>query len=327
MIQKATRRSMIVGSVALVLLVVAFMSWRQLEVLGAPRFTAAFSEAGGLAPGDSVVASGLVVGKVSSVDLRGNHVRVEFEVTNGDVHLGNQTTAAIVSQTVLGRRALSIHPAGPGELSSEIPIDRTTAPYAVEQALGDLSSTSEQIDVNQLGSAMGGTGRLLENAAPEIRPLMTALYRVAQLVNGRGSDLKSLLASTAGVSDVVASRELQIRALIADSGSLLTTVDQRRTALENLFADTDRVAVQLQGLIEDNRRQLGPAFAELNQLLGVLRQNRGEIADGVSSAAPVLRELGEVVAAFPGFNVWIPNLVATNLVPTLPELLGGTSKP
>lgn len=317
----------IVGSIAALTALVAGFSWQNLDVITGPRFSAAFAEAGGLSKGDEVIASGLVIGEVTSVELQGSHVRVEFKVSDSDVRLGRTTSAAIVSQTVLGRRALSVDPAGPGRLTAEIPLSRTRSPYALEDALGDLSTSSERIEVEQLAEAMTGTGRILEETAPDLQPLLDSLYRVAELVNGRGSDLHRLLASTAGVSEVLAERDLQIRSLIADSGSLLTTVDKRKVALEDLLVDATRVTRQLQELLSENRQQFGPAFDELNQLLELLVQHRRELTDGVQSAAPVLRNLGEVVAAFPGFSTWITNLVATNLVPTLPELLGGTSQP
>lgn len=316
------------GMVALILVILAsalFFGRGELDFLGSPRLSAAFAEAGGLLPGDEVVVSGVRVGEVTDVSLSGPRVRVEFKIKNSDVRLGRMTSAAIVSQTVLGRRALELDPAGPGKLSAEIPLHRTTSPYAIEEAIADVTSKSQRLDIEQLAKSLDGTGRILEESAPDVRPFLTGIAEVGDLVNARDADLRRLLASSADVTGVLGSRELQIRTLIADASELLATVDHRKKSLERLFVDADRATDQLEGLINDNEQQLGPAFEELNQLLKLLREHRAEIIDGVHSAVPVLRNLGEVVASFPGFQTWIPNLVAPRQPAELNELIGGVS--
>ena len=48
---------------------------------GGDHYRAAFSEAGGLIKGDDVRIAGVKVGKVEKVDLAGDHVLVDFRVT------------------------------------------------------------------------------------------------------------------------------------------------------------------------------------------------------------------------------------------------------
>ncbi|HET8767306.1 MAG TPA: MlaD family protein, partial [Pedococcus sp.] len=68
-------------TVIAVLLVLAF-NIGNLPLLGGGRhYSAAFSEAGGLLKGDDVRIAGVKVGKVESVDLAGDHVVVDFKVT------------------------------------------------------------------------------------------------------------------------------------------------------------------------------------------------------------------------------------------------------
>jgi phospholipid/cholesterol/gamma-HCH transport system substrate-binding protein len=82
-------------------------------------YSAYFAEAGGLVPGSAVQVSGFRVGQVSSVELDGPRVLVEFHV-DGDVHLGDRTEAAIKLKTVLGTKLLAVTPRGEGPTRSRI---------------------------------------------------------------------------------------------------------------------------------------------------------------------------------------------------------------
>ena len=68
---------------------------------GGTTYRAAFSEAGGLKPGDEVRIAGVKVGKVTGVALEGDHVQVDFEI-KGAPEFGTQTGASIRIKTVLG---------------------------------------------------------------------------------------------------------------------------------------------------------------------------------------------------------------------------------
>ena len=65
---------------------------------------------------------------------------VDFTVRNG-VELGDRTEAAIKTETVLGNKMLEITPRGDGTLTGTIPLERTTSPYDLPTALGDLTTT------------------------------------------------------------------------------------------------------------------------------------------------------------------------------------------
>ncbi|TBR71202.1 MAG: MCE family protein, partial [Nevskiaceae bacterium] len=104
------------------------------------EYTAYFAEAGGLATGNPVQVSGFRVGDVSSVDLDGPRVRVKFKVAS-DVRIGDRSEAAIKLKTLLGSKLLEISSRGDGRLDKPIPLDRTTSPYQLPDALGDLATT------------------------------------------------------------------------------------------------------------------------------------------------------------------------------------------
>ena len=65
----------------------------------------------------------MTVGRVSSIQLEGTKVRVEFTVDDG-IELGDRTEAAIKTETVLGAKMLELTPRGDGRLSDTIPLER-----------------------------------------------------------------------------------------------------------------------------------------------------------------------------------------------------------
>ena len=102
-------------SVILLMLLAAFRAQDLPLIGGGDRYTAAFTEAGGLKPEDEVRIAGVRVGKVENVELDGDHVKVTFRVKT-DSEFGTETGAAIKVKTILGAMYLALEPAGSGQL-------------------------------------------------------------------------------------------------------------------------------------------------------------------------------------------------------------------
>lgn len=90
------------------------------------NYHAYFADAGGIIPGNDVTVSGIRVGKVKSVSLAGASAKVDFTIDR-KVRVGDQSLAAIRTDTVLGEKAVSVTPAGAGSVAV-IPLERTRAP-------------------------------------------------------------------------------------------------------------------------------------------------------------------------------------------------------
>ena len=94
---------------------------------GGDTYYAAFSEAGGLKVNDEVRIAGVRVGKVESIELDGNQVRVGFRVDT-ESQFGSETGAAIKVKTLLGAMFLALEPAGRGPARRGEPRSRSSAP-------------------------------------------------------------------------------------------------------------------------------------------------------------------------------------------------------
>src|SRR3954454_20096978 len=113
------RNPVVIGAVSLAVIAAFVMAAFKAEDLpligGGDTYYAAFSESGGLKVNDEVRIAGVRVGKVESVALEGDHVRVTFRVDTSS-QFGVDTQAAIKVKTLLGAMYLALEPAGDGQL-------------------------------------------------------------------------------------------------------------------------------------------------------------------------------------------------------------------
>ena len=127
-------------------------------------YDAYFTDAGGITPGNSVLVSGVKVGKVSDVALAGDTAKVSFNVDR-HVVIGDQSLAAIRTDTILGERSISVSPGGTGRATS-IPVSRTTTPYTLAGALEDLGQNANNLNKPQFEQALKVLTDTLHDATP-----------------------------------------------------------------------------------------------------------------------------------------------------------------
>jgi phospholipid/cholesterol/gamma-HCH transport system substrate-binding protein len=285
---------------------------------GGDTYYAEFSEAGGLQSGDEVRIAGVKVGEVKDIALDGNVVRVEFLLDKG-VDFGPDTEAVIRVKTLLGDMFVGLEPEGSGQLDpgDTIPIDNTTAPYDVVDAFSDLSDTTTRIDTGQLATAFDTVSELLEGTPDEIRGTLTGLSRLSRNIAARDTQINSLLQNLDKVSGVLADRNEELVQLFEDGSVLFQAVSARRESIHNLLVATQQLSGQLRGLVADTREDLGPALAELSDVLDILKKNEENLDASLRLMAPFYRVFANTLGNGSWWDSFIQN------VPPVPALGGG----
>ncbi|MBM7785821.1 MCE family protein [Tenggerimyces flavus] len=309
------------GLAVLGVLVYAAFNADDLPVIGGgTKYAAQFTEAGGIRPDDEVRVAGVKVGHVETVELDGDHVRVGFKVEDEDTRLGTRTGAAIRIKTVLGRMYLSLEPAGPGHLDpkTEIPRDRTVAPYNVVEAFTDLTETTERIDTGQLATALGTLSDTFENTPDEVRDTLNGLSRLSRTIATRDEQLRTLLENSKTVTKVLSDRDDELVKLLKDGDLLLKEIQARRELIHQLLVTTQTLSTQLTGLVADNRAQLEPALRKLAGVVALLRKNQASLDKSIELLAPFVRVFANTLGTGPWFDTYIPNLAPLPAVPRLP---------
>ncbi len=302
-----------IGAAGLAILLAALLlafNVQQLPIIGGgDRYSAAFSEAGGLIAGDDVRVAGVRVGKVEKVDLAGDHVKVEFKVTE-PAAFGPQTGASIRMKTLLGQKYLSLEPRGAGQLKegAEIPLERTVSSYDIVNAFSDLATTTERIDTTQLAQSLDTLATEFEDSPAHVRDALAGLTRLSRTIASRDEELKKLLASANSVSGTLAERNQRVEAIIRDADLLMVELNARREAIHTLFTNTSAMAQQITGLVRDNRAQLKPALAELNKTLAVLQKHEQDLSRTIEAMAPFTRVFANTLGSGRWFDTYIENL-------------------
>ncbi|MFD4142666.1 MCE family protein [Streptomyces sp. NPDC058572] len=306
-----------VGVTTLALLAVAAFNADSLPLIGdGETYSAAFSEAGGLKPGDEVRIAGVKVGKVDEVDLDGDHVKVTFRV-KGEPEFGARTGAAIRVKTILGAKYLALQPKGPGQLApgSEIPLDRTVAAYDVVAAFSDLTTTTEKVDTARLAKALDTISTTFEDSPEDVKASIKGLSKISRTVASRDAALRELLDHANGVTAVLSERSDEFATLVRDGDKLFKEITRRRAAIHALLKSSATLGVQLSGLVQDNKKEIGPALKGLGRVVAMLERNQASLDRSVQLLAPYVRVFTNTLGNGRWFDSYIQNMVAAPVVP------------
>jgi phospholipid/cholesterol/gamma-HCH transport system substrate-binding protein len=310
------RNPVIIGAVSLAVIAAMVLAAFRAEDLpligGGDTYYASFSEAGGLKANDEVRVAGVRVGKVQSVDLAGDHVRVEFNVEDG-VDFGNATGAAIKVKTLLGAMYLALEPAGEGQLEEEavIPVARTTSPYDVVDAFSGLADTSERIDTDQLATSLDTLSSLMADTPEEFQSALRGMSALSQNIAARDAQLNELLGNMEKVSRVLADRNGDLVTLMEDGDKLFRALVARREAVHNLLVATSQLSRELTLLVKQTRADLKPALDHLDNVVDMLNKNQENLDNSLRLMAPFYRVFANTLGTGPWFDTYIQNLPPT----------------
>lgn len=312
-IKPLTKRSPVsigvMGTVIVACVVTAAFEYDKLPFIKNTKdYSAYFSEAGGIKTGSTVRVSGMGVGRVSDIRLDGTKVRVGFTVRD-NIELGDRTEAAIKTETILGAKMLELTSRGDGKLSGTIPLERTTSPYDLPDALGDLTTTISGLDTAQLSSALTTLANTFKETPSDLRPALLGVARFSDTLNGRDAQLRSLLGNANKVSGVLGRRSQQIAGLVGDSNALLAALLDERDSLDALMNNLSGVSHQISGLVNDNRTQLKPALDKLNGVLEVLDNRKQDIQKTLPKLKRYAVSFGECLGSGPFFKAYVANLL------------------
>lgn len=298
----------IIGIVVVALFVVVALQIDKVPMLApVSTYTAFFDDAGGLVKGDIVTVAGVEAGTVENITLSptddGTKAAVKFRLKDA-VEMGRDTQAAIKTETVLGRRNLTILPHGEGRIAGgdSIPNHNTIAPYSLTDALDDATGTLQKTDTGQLDNALHTLSVTFSSTPGQVRGAVDGVARLSKAVADRDNTLRELLAKANGVSKILGDRNKQINQLLVDANSLLGELQLRRSAIDQLIKGTRDVATQISGVIADNNAQLTPVFDKLNRVLDILNQNSDNLKKTIDRIGPYANALGESVADGPQFD-------------------------
>ena len=304
----------IVGTIVVLAAVLLATNYDKLPFVSSGKtYSAYFTEAGGLTSGAAVQVLGFRVGQVSSVSLDGKRVLVKFTVDD-TVPVGDRTEAAIKTKSLLGAKILEVTSRGTGRLAGVIPTDRTTPPYQLPDALGDLSTTISGLNTDQVSNSLSVLADTFNDTPPDLKVAVQGVARFSETLDKRDAELRNLLANARKSTDVLAQRSDRIVSLIADTDALLLALESQSSALDQLSAHISAVAQQVKGLISENRQSFKPALDKLNGVLIIIDDRKAKVQESIKGMNHYAMSLGESVSSGPFFKAYVANLLPGQFV-------------
>ncbi|GAA3955526.1 hypothetical protein GCM10022231_12700 [Gordonia caeni] len=298
----------VIGVVLTAMVVLSALQMDRLPFLSQiTTYDAYFEDAGGLTAGDVVTVAGVHVGNVTDISLAqtddGMQAKVGFRL-NDTVVLGDRTRAAIKTETVLGRRNLTITPLGdqrlrPGE---SIPVDQTVAPYSLTDALEDSVSTLTETDTDELNKALRTVSEAFEDTPGDMQGAVEGVGRLSAAIADRDNSLNELLDRARGVTDIVGERSEQLQQMLIDANLLLGELQMRRAAIGKVITGTKNLSAELTGFVKDNEEQLTPVLNKFGRVLDILNDNSENFSKAIDNLGPYANILGEAVSSGPYFS-------------------------
>lgn len=297
----------LVGIATVVAIVLAAVNYQKLLPQGRD-YSAYFGDVGGLFTGAAVEVSGFPTGKVSAIELEGNRVLVRFWIST-DVHVGDRSEARIRAKSLLGTKVLEVLPRGEAELTDTIPIDRTTSPYQLPDALGDVADAISGLNTTQLSDSLAVLAKTFSGTPQELKNAVEGVGRIAETINERDNNLRQLLDNAAKATGVLAERTDQVVGLIRDSNALLAELRTQSAALDQVWYSLAAAAEQLKGFIDENKQTLRPALDKLNGVLAIVDNRKERLKLAIKGLHTYAMSLGESVGSGPFFKAYLVNLL------------------
>ncbi len=302
-------RNGLMGIVILVVVLGVGQSFASVPMLFAtPTYFAEFADTGGLNTGDKVRIAGVDVGRVRSMEIDGDKVKIGYSL-NG-TQIGTESRAAIRTDTILGRRDIEIEPRGANPLRSNgvLPLGQTTTPYQIYDAFFDVTKAASGWDTQMVKRSLNVLSETIDQTYPHLSAALDGVARFSDTIGKRDDEIKQLLANANKIAGILGNRSEQVNRLLVNAQSLLSAINQRNYAVSMLLDRVSKFSDQVKGFIDDNPN-LNRVLEQLRTISDVLKDRRTDLMTTLTTVAKFVASLGEAVASGPYFKVMLVNLL------------------
>lgn len=278
--QSERRRDLIVAAVVVVTVVVGLVIAGTVYIAppGQKVYSAQLVNTGGLESGDQVRIAGIRQGTVSSVDLAGTFITVEFRLDDS-VPVRSDATAAVRLITPIGGRVLDLDPgSGPTSLSGAIPLVQTSSTYDISDTL----ETTTPVFRDVKGVDLRQTASLLQNAFSD-----------------GNTNIPDALRNTSSLMELLERQYGQLDKAVALSDEYVNAFADQKQVLVDFLRQLSFLASTLGPDIENVRS----GFDLLSRLYKLLTRPLVAYSDGIEPSVQQYKTLLDKVSSeLPGYS-------------------------
>jgi len=261
---------------------------------GKKYLTADFQQVNSLYKGSAVKVLGVPVGRVESLEPRGDTVRVKISY-EGDLKLPDDVKAVVVSPAIVGDRFVQLAPAYSGGAvlkdEAELPIDRTRVPVELDtiyQSLDDLSVALGPDGANSdgaLSSLVDDTAKQLKGQGAQLNQTIRDFGKLSTTLSNNSDELFGSMDEVNQFVALLKANDETVRSFSASTAELSTVLDAERDDLAAALKQLSLALVDVNTLVKDNRNELRDNIQNLRTLTDVLADHKEGLKE-ITVAAP-----------------------------------------
>lgn len=293
---------------------------------------ATFTDGSGLRGGDDVKLAGVKVGRVTDIDVERDEglVEVTFVVNNG-VDVGDESSADIALETLLGAKFVRLRDTTKGEPMADlpreervIPVDRTTTAVDIFALTRTATNSINETDNDKLNLLIGQLAEITGGKREQITQLIQGIDRVSRAITERDAQLDELLDEADTLAANLADKDQQLVALIDAGDRILDFLVSRRDLLSTALGQGSEAVRALSELIATNKADLDAILDDLHPTLAVVDSNLADINAGLASAGPAFFGQARAGAHGPFFDIFVAAL-GPDVLGILEQALGNAT--
>jgi phospholipid/cholesterol/gamma-HCH transport system substrate-binding protein len=308
---RAATKAAVFTVVSLLITTVVVSSLLDLNGQSAKGYSAVFSNASGLQPGDTVRIAGVEVGKVGGVTLQGHHALVSFSLDDSQ-HLTTTSRAAIHFENLLGQRFLALLPgAGKGRPlrpGAEIPESHTKPAIDLTAVFDGFQPLFSALSPDQVNQLAGSLVAILQGQGGTVSDLVAQVATLTDNLADRQQIIDALLDSLASLLNTVGVHDHQLGQLIGNFDTLVRGLAGSRAQLGSAVDNLASAESQTSHLVDEAQPTLNEDIQHLSGAVKVLSQHQHGLSGVLEGLPGLLTTLTKVQSSGNWINVYLCNL-------------------
>jgi phospholipid/cholesterol/gamma-HCH transport system substrate-binding protein len=306
-----------------VMIVVVFGQMRFDRTYG---YSAEFSNISGLRNGQFVRASGVEIGKVSSLSLvdGGKRVRVGFNVDRS-VPLYQSTTAQIRYLNLIGDRYLELK-RGEGEGADRvlppggfIPVSRTAPALDLDALIGGFKPLFRALDPQKVNTIATALITVFQGQGGTINDILDQTAQLTTQLGERDQAIGEVIKNLNIVLDTTVRHRQQFDQTVNNLEVLITGLNNHRDQLAGGTAHISNAAGTVADLLAEDRGLLHKSLNYLDAVQQPLIDQREQLNDFIHRVPTALNMIGRTIGSYGDFV----NFYACDITLKLNGLQGG----